>query len=96
MFIQTVIPHIDTGIQKIIESDRIKYKIPDIEVSISCPDEKSPHDFVSGSTTIDAETPINPEHLFQIGSETKSFIAAIILQLEDEWRCLVPPPKWQS
>lgn len=71
-------------IQKIIDTDRVKYKIPGIEVSVSCPGEDSPHDFVSGTTTIDGTLAVEPQHLFQIGSETKSFIAAIILQLEEE------------
>lgn len=69
-------------IQKIIDQDRLKYHIPGIEVSVILPAENSPRNFVSGTTTIHGDTSINSEHLFQIGSETKSFTAALILQLE--------------
>ncbi|CEK09202.1 serine hydrolase domain-containing protein [Legionella hackeliae] len=71
-------------IQTVIDFDRLKYNIPGIEASISCRDGESPHDFVSGTTTLDKETPVNAAHLFQVGSETKSFIATILLQMESE------------
>ncbi|WED42854.1 serine hydrolase domain-containing protein [Legionella cardiaca] len=84
--------NLNEGIQTIIERDRLQYKIPGIEVSISCSDEDIPHDFVSGTTTIDGSISIRPDHLFQIGSETKSFIAAIILQLEEEGALSIHDP----
>ena len=71
-------------LQKTINSDQSKYKIPGVEVSILCPGESSPLDFVSGTTTINGARAVTPNHLFQIGSETKSFVATIILQLEQE------------
>jgi D-alanyl-D-alanine carboxypeptidase len=37
-----------------------------------------------GFANIDRKTPVAPEHLFQIGSITKSFVAIIMLQLRDE------------
>jgi D-alanyl-D-alanine carboxypeptidase len=37
-----------------------------------------------GFANVDLKTPVAPEHLFQIGSITKSFAALIILQLRDE------------
>ncbi len=43
--------NLNEGIQKIIDEDRIKYRIPGIQVSISCPGESSPRNFVSGTTT---------------------------------------------
>jgi D-alanyl-D-alanine carboxypeptidase len=76
--------NINDGIQKIIDEVRVKYQIPGIEVSISCPGENSPRDFISGTTTVYGSTLIKPNNLFQIGSETKSFIATILLQLESE------------
>lgn len=83
---------INEGIQKIIEENRTKYQIPGIEVSVSFPNEDLPRDFVSGTTTIGGHTPVQPNHLFQIGSETKSFIAAVILQLEAEgWLSIYDP-----
>lgn len=74
--------NINGGIQKIIDKDRIKYNIPGIQVSISCPDESSPRNFVSGTTTQEGATLVKSDNLFQIGSETKSFTSAIILKLE--------------
>jgi D-alanyl-D-alanine carboxypeptidase len=37
-----------------------------------------------GFANLDLKTPVSPEHLFQIGSITKSFTALILLQLRDE------------
>ncbi len=50
------------------------------------------HDSVSGTTTLNGSTPVAPNHLFQVGSETKSFIAAIILQLEAERKLSIEDP----
>lgn len=76
--------NINEDIQKMIDEGREKYHIPGMQVSISCPGEASPRDFVSGTTMINGNVLIRSEHLFQIGSETKSFISAVILQLEAE------------
>jgi len=84
--------NINESIQKIIDENRIKYQIPGLEVSVSCPGEEVPRDFVSGTTTIDGTVPVQSDHLFQIGSETKSFVAAIILQLEAEGRLSIYDP----
>jgi CubicO group peptidase (beta-lactamase class C family) len=37
-----------------------------------------------GFANVDLKAPVTPEHLFQIGSITKSFVALIVLQLHDE------------
>jgi CubicO group peptidase (beta-lactamase class C family) len=37
-----------------------------------------------GFANVDLKTPVTPEHLFQIGSITKSFVAIIMMQLRDE------------
>ncbi|HEY2466846.1 MAG TPA: serine hydrolase domain-containing protein [Terracidiphilus sp.] len=37
-----------------------------------------------GYANIDQRTPVTPDHLFQIGSITKSFVALVLLQLHDE------------
>lgn len=76
--------YINDHVQKIIDDVRLKYDIPGIEVSISFPGEDLPHDFVSGTTTLNGNIPIKPDNLFQIGSETKSFTATLLLQLEAE------------
>ena len=85
-------PNINEGIQKIMDDDRVKYHIPGLEVSIICPGEDSPRDFVSGTLTLHGNSPVKPHHLFQIGSETKSFIATIMLQLEAEGRLSIQDP----
>lgn len=74
--------NINEGIQKIIDEDRIKYRIPGIQVSISCPGEDSPRNFVSGTTTEEGTILVKPDNLFQIGSETKLFTSTILLKLE--------------
>ncbi|MBI2786845.1 MAG: beta-lactamase family protein [Legionella longbeachae] len=84
--------NINESIQKIIDENRIKYQIPGLEVSVSFPGEEVPRDFVSGTSTIGGAFPIQSDHLFQIGSETKSFIAAVILQLEAEGRLSIYDP----
>jgi len=88
--------YINNSIQRIIDEDRTKYDIPGVEVSISFPGENLPRDFVSGTTTINGSILVKPDHLFQIGSETKSFIATIILQLEAEGLLSIDDPisKW--
>lgn len=85
-------PNFNKKIQRIIDKNRRKYHLIGVEVSISFPDENLPRDFVSGSATIDLTIPLTPNHLFQIGSETKSFIAAILLQLEHEGYLLLDSP----
>jgi D-alanyl-D-alanine carboxypeptidase len=43
---------------------------------------QAPIDVSSGTTTYGGSTPVTPANLFQIGSNTKAFTAAAILQLE--------------
>jgi D-alanyl-D-alanine carboxypeptidase len=99
-------PGINQQIQKAMNEARITQNIPGVEVSISCPGEAIPRDFVSGNTQLQGTSPIQSTNLFQIGSETKSFITAIILQLEAEGRLSLYdsigkylkniPVEWQS
>lgn len=87
---------INDDIQKMMDDVRTQYQIPGIEVSISFSGEDTPRDFVSGTTTIHGLTPIQPDNFFQIGSETKSFVATIILQLEAQGSLSIEDPiyKW--
>lgn len=74
--------YLNEELQKIIDEDRIKYRVPGIQVSIYCPGESNPRNFVSGTTIENGITSVRPDTLFQIGSETKSFTSTIILRLE--------------
>ena len=76
--------NINEGIQKIIDENRIKYRVPGIQVSIICPFDDIPRNFVSGTTTEESTALVKSDDLFQIGSETKSFTSAILLKL-GEW-----------
>ncbi len=60
--------HMDAEIQKLVDEYRLTNHIPGIEVSVSCPGEASPRDFVSGTTERDGDIAIQSNHLFQIGS----------------------------
>lgn len=92
--------------QALIDKDREKYRIPGVQVSVILPGEKNPRNFTSGTTIINGKTPVNSNHVFQIGSETKSFIAVTILLLEAEGKLSIDdsidkylpnlPPAWQS
>ena len=83
-------------IQKIVDDDRAFYHIPAVQVSVFCPGDSAPRDFVSGTTTVHGEVLLRSPHIFQIGSETKSFIATILLQLEGENQISLDDPlqKW--
>ncbi len=74
------------NIQSIIDHDRELYSIPGVQVSIIFPGENIPDDFVSGSIKDNINIPVQQNNYFQIGSETKSFVATILLQLEAEQR----------
>jgi D-alanyl-D-alanine carboxypeptidase len=45
-----------------------------------------------GLANIDAKLPVTPDHLFQIGSITKSFVALVLMQLRDEGKLDVHKP----
>lgn len=46
----------------------------------------------AGTTTIGGNAPVTPSTLFQIGSNTKAFTSAIILQLESEGKLRITDP----
>jgi len=75
-------PDLDKNVQKILDEGRVKDKIIGMQLSILCKGDMTPHDFVSGVTTKENGTAITADTLFQVGSITKSFTAALILKLE--------------
>ncbi|MGD9108717.1 MAG: serine hydrolase domain-containing protein [Gammaproteobacteria bacterium] len=79
-------------IQEALDNCRSKYKVPGLQASISLPAEYTTRDFESGTTTVGGSTTITTGHLFQIGSITKSFVSAIILQLEAEGKLRIDDP----
>ncbi len=82
----------DIQLQKIINQDRFECKAPALAVSIQGPNEKNIYDYFDGTTNFDGSRKIKKESLFQIGSITKSFTAAIILQLEFEKKLILDAP----
>ncbi|MDF1646498.1 MAG: serine hydrolase [Legionellaceae bacterium] len=94
------------AINQLMSEAKTLYKVPGIQISITCPGKSTPHDFVSGYADVQKRRSMRPEHLFQVGSETKAFIAAILLQLESEGKLSLNdsiahylndlPVSWQS
>ena len=97
----------DSGAQQMLASHYLKYKNAEyfsaISLSVNLPNEKIKNYYV-GYTSHQANAPaITASTLFQIGSITKSFTAAIMLQLEKEGKfklsdpikhLLLAYPKW--
>lgn len=79
---------ISVELQELLDSFRIKARVPAASLTVNYPD-GTLLNFVSGTITNKTNKNENPpavtsNNLFQIGSITKSFTAAIILQLEVE------------
>jgi D-alanyl-D-alanine carboxypeptidase len=70
-------------IQTIIDNYRKKHNVPGLQVTLSFANQLM-QVFSSGSKTLDGKNPIDANSLFEIGSTTKSFSAAIVLQLVKE------------
>ena len=63
----------------IIMQMRNKYNVSAISLSIALPVQKSINNYTSGQLSIQNKTKITPDNLYQVGSITKNFTAAIIL-----------------
>jgi D-alanyl-D-alanine carboxypeptidase len=72
-----------TKIQSIIDNYRKRFSIPGLQVALSFANQPT-QVLCSGSKTIDGKNQIEASSLFEIGSTTKSFSAAIVLQLVRE------------
>ena len=55
-----------------------------LSLSVILPGSSAPLNVVSGRTSRGGATPVRPENLYDIGSNTKAFIACVLLQLEAE------------
>ncbi|MGB6976890.1 MAG: serine hydrolase domain-containing protein, partial [Gammaproteobacteria bacterium] len=73
----------DKGIQTVIDQDRIKYHLPALSVGLKLPGENFVRNYVGGYYSLSTKDEILSSTLFQIGSITKTFIAAIVLQLAE-------------
>lgn len=92
-------------LQKTVDEDRVKYNLPALSVSIRVPNKKYNLNFVSGCKSLSASQKITPNTLFQVGSITKTFTAALVLKLSEngqlslndtlgQW--LPQYPKWHA
>lgn len=71
------------AISKILAQEIAKYNIPGLVMSISYPG-KPIETFALGYSDVQKKIPMQKQTLFQIGSVTKSFIAALTLQLQEQ------------
>jgi D-alanyl-D-alanine carboxypeptidase len=55
-----------------------------VSITLQYPHHQTPISAYAGYTSYDSQTRIGADHLFHIGSITKSFTSAIILQLDDD------------
>lgn len=68
------------------------YQIPGLQFSVICPGENTVHDYVSGYADVMQAVPMNQNHLFQVGSNTKAFVSTVVLQLESEGKLSIHDP----
>jgi D-alanyl-D-alanine carboxypeptidase len=73
------------AIQSLLDEFIVTSQISGAAITINYPIEAALYEFTSGYSEVDGE-PLSSNHLFQVGSTTKSFIAVLILQLEAEGR----------
>src|SRR5207245_2843871 len=65
-------------------------------LSVSLPGDRSTIDVAAGTTTFGGAVPMQPDAIWQIGSNTKAFTSVLLLQLEAEHRLAIDDPlgKW--
>ena len=81
--IPTVVPA--AALQAQLDALRVKYHAPGVSVTIIWPDGTT-WTGVSGLANLATKAPVVPGTAFSIGSITKTFMAALILQLQQEQR----------
>ncbi len=87
---------LDKNLQDLIDYYRVKYKMPALALSVKLPGNNLVQDYFSGTDSLTSKTPIHEKSLFQVGGVSKSFAAAIILQLVAEEKLKLDDPlgKW--
>jgi D-alanyl-D-alanine carboxypeptidase len=82
--LQTSAGTLNQDLQHKLDHFRRANAVPGVVMSVSLPNEMGLRDFTSGVDRVPQGKPVTTDHLFQIGSITKSFTAALILKLEAE------------
>jgi D-alanyl-D-alanine carboxypeptidase len=72
-------------LQRVLDVLRERYRIPGIAATIEWPDGRT-WTGVSGLANVKSATPVTPDTAFAVGSVSKTFTAALILDLADEGR----------
>ncbi len=75
---------LDKQLQNILDKYRKEYNIPGLSMSVSLSPNSRTRNYVSGTTKLNGTQKLNSDTIYQIGSNTKAFTSAIILQLEAE------------
>ncbi|WP_367606765.1 serine hydrolase domain-containing protein [Legionella sp. W05-934-2] len=75
---------INRAIQSMVDEYRQANQLGAYTLAISFPDEQAPRIYNSGHTSKTNSNPVNIGSLFQVGSISKSFVAATILQLQQD------------
>jgi D-alanyl-D-alanine carboxypeptidase len=78
-------------IQSFINNWRLDNKIPAVSMSIKLPNQPI-RNFISGTTTMKGDVLVTKDSLFGVGSITKTFISAAILQLQQEGKLNIYDP----
>ncbi len=81
---------LDKKLQSILDKYRKEYNVPGLSMSVSLSPDSRTRSYVSGTTKLNGSQPLNSDTIFQIGSNTKAFTSAIILQLEAEGKSIIP------
>jgi D-alanyl-D-alanine carboxypeptidase len=82
--IGNAIPQRADAIQTTLDKSAEKYYLPGVQIAIKKEQDTKTQTFASGQANINTQQSLDVNHLMQIGSTTKSFIANVLLQLEAE------------
>lgn len=88
---RTVPPELAAELQAVLDATREKQAIPGVQVAVLWPDGRL-WVGTSGLADLGARQPVTPDTLFAVGSITKTFVAALVLQLAAEGRLGLDDP----